>query len=621
MRNSVACTLFPEAQRNDSRGDATTLSFLGDTPTHWPEVPTATVRQNNILNCNRGAGSERNGFSLRTMIMITAVSVLLAAAGTATTICTLEDCRHIFSRKHSNYQNQSSPCDARWDRGGLASPSQSEVASEARGAGAANKPDTERLSGTEKAPSTSTPSPNAVEASLFAGGQPMPKQQASMQEMMESTSTGHGDTWQVVHNGFLMVRSDSCLYCKVIGMKDRCIMVRGQREGDWIRLLYEPGYMLAVANGSALLQRSAVSYSRIHMGTCAEKGLYPITDDTSCVAAALAIGFPDLAVQVIKETGKPEGCYMLGLTLWMSVNPKNKGQGVMGRRQPLCSSRPAPVADPCQKLPAKPSSPSPAASTQKQESSSHPGRHTLYCFSVIQPDSYEIKLMTVQLENSASIFKCDGSAILSVGRELKVGPKWRSIPVPGSSTPKAGDSNLIAELSMTYMRAWDVLLAKGTIWSYTWTAKVDSSAVFFPNRLLKRLESFLRSTDEPGEQLFAQSCDSKQGPSGSVAIYSREALRSYQKGNAHCKSKLSWQKWSNSLFMQNCFHLLGLNNKQDMEAIKSIFGTGPCHPTSCRDKSQVSFNGFKKARDYLSCFEQANEDDLDGLWKTDTVQA
>lgn len=559
-------------------------------------------------------------------MMITGFSVLLAAAGTATTICTLQDCRHIFSG-HLESHNQSSPCDVRWDKSGLANPSPSKKASKVRGAtvgaGAINKPGT--ISSTSPMPprnpnvvEASPPSnPNAVEASLFAGGKPT--HQASAKA---SRSADDGDTWQVVHDGFLMVRSDACLYCKVIGMKDRCIMVSGHREGEWIRLRYEPGYMLVAANGSALLQKSDVSYHKIHGGTCVEHGLYPITDDISCEAAALAIGFPDLAVQVMQETAKPEGCYMLGLTLWMSVNPQNKGHGVIGHRQPLCSSRPAPVADPCQKIPKhNPSAPLLAAPTRTQENSSHSGRHTLFCFSLIQPDTYELKLMTVQLENSASIFRCDGSAILSVGRELKVGPRWKTIPVPGSSAPQntaAGTS--VANLSMTYIRAWDLLLQKGTLWSYTWTAKVESSAVFFPNRLLKRLGSFIR-IEEPGEQLFTQSCDSRQGSSGAVAIYSREILRTYQRGHARCKSELTWHKWSNAYFMQKCFHLLGLNGKQDMETIKSIFGTGTCHPRSCRDKSQVSFNGFTKASTYLTCFEQANQEDTDGLWKMDTVEA
>jgi len=611
MRNTVACGLLPESHRNDPRGDASTLSFLGETPAPWPEVPTSTIR------CSRTTPSDRSSFSLRTMIMITGVSVLLAAAGTATTICTLQDCRHMFSA-HA----QSSPCDVRWDRAGLANPSPSKKPSEARGTamgvGAINKP------GTKSSMSLMSPqSPNAVEASLFAGGKPI--QQDIVQASTEaSSSPDDGNTWQVVHDGFLMVRSDSCLYCKVIGMKDRCIMVSGEKEGDWIRLLYEPGYMLAVANGSALLQKSEVSYSKIHHGTCAEHGLYPIMDDISCEAAALAIGFPDLAVQVMHEAAKPEGCYMLGFTLWMSVNPQNKGHGVMGHRQPLCSSRPTPVADPCQKVPKlNPSSEWPAAPAQKQESSSHAGRHTLFCFSLIQPDTYDIKLMTVQLENSASIFRCDGSAVLSVGRELKVGPRWRTIPVPSSSAPqnlKAGASNLIANLSMTYMRAWDLLLEKGTLWSYAWTAKVDSSAVFFPDRLLKHLESFLR-INEPGEQSFTQSCDSRQGLSGAVAIYSREALRTYHSGNAHCKSELMWYSWSNAQFMRKCFRMLGLNSNQDMEATTSIFGTGTCHPSSCRDRSQVSFNGFKTASTYMTCFEQAQEEDMEGLWKMDTVDA
>jgi len=596
--------------------DASTLVLLAEFPTTPREVPTGNVRWVHV------AGSERSSFSLRTMIMITGVLVLLAAAGTATIICTHPDCRHICS-VHAGFRwdwgglANPSPSKAAsgargttvWDLCGLANPSLSKAASGARGttvgAGAVNK------RGTTFSTSLMSPrNPNAVEASLYAGG--FPSQQGIRPASDEaSSSADDSNTWQVVHNSFLKVRNDSCLNCKVIGTKDRCIMVHGHREGDWIRLLYEPGYMLAVANGRALLEKSEVSYSRIPRGTCAEHGLYPITDDISCEAAALAVGFPDLAVQVMHDAANHEGCYTLGFKLWMN-------------RQPLCSSNPTPIADACQKrAKLNPSSPWPAAPTQKQKHSSHSGRHTLFCFSLIQPDTYELKLMTVQMENSASIFRCDGSAVLSVGRELKVGPRWRTIPVPISSAPqkiRAGASSLTAKIRMTYIRAWDLLLEKGTLWSYTWTAKVDSSAVFFPNRLLKRLESFL-PINEPVEHLFTQSCDSRQGPSDAVAIYSREALRSYQSGNARCRSELTWHKWSNAYFMQKCFQMLGLNSTQDTEATKSIFGTGTCHPSSCRDRSQVSFNGFKKASTYMACFEQATEEIMEGLWKIDTVEA
>jgi len=328
MRNSVACRLHPESHEeyppDDATGDASTRLLLPKTLTIWPEAPTATI--GNIHLARGVAGSKRNGFSLKTTMMITGVSVLLAAAGTATTICTL---------------SKRSP-----------SKTASKVKGTTVGAGVINKPGTK-----SSASPMSQQNPNAAGASLLAGGQSF--LQGSVRASAEANSSADDrNTWQVVVSS--TVRSDSCLNCKAIGMKDRCIMVSGRREGDWIRLLSEPGYMLAVANGSALLQKSEVSYSIIRRGTCAEHGLYPITDDISCKAAARSIGFPDLDIQVIRETPKPEGCHMLGFTLWMSINPQNKGHGVMGHRQPLCSSCPTPVADPCQKIPKlKPSSPKP----------------------------------------------------------------------------------------------------------------------------------------------------------------------------------------------------------------------------------------------------------------------
>jgi hypothetical protein len=424
-----------------------------------------------------------------------------------------------------------------------------------------------------------------------------------------------------------MVRSANSTGSKVIGMKARCIMVIGEQDGDWVRLAHEPGFMLmSKKDGTSMLAKSPVGYSRLREGTCADQGLHVIVDSASCTAAALAMGFPDAKAQLIEDADKPEGCYMLGDSLWLSINNANKGVGAQSGREPLCSTQPEPILEPCRSFrTVQEVEPRNSTVETSNRDVALQRRHALFCFSVIEPQSYEIELLTVQMENSASIFRCDESTVLSVGRELAVGSMWRTVAIPrptDSALQAVSPSNALLatrsyvqklEAMLMYMEAWNLLMKKGTLWEYDWTVKVASDAVFLPDRLLKRLE---RVTVGPvsGQRLhFVQDCRSTERDQGSIDVFSNAAVRVFEEGEARCKRELTWNSWSHSYFMTQCLQLLGIAGPLP-QASDNIFGSGPCHPSSCTDPSRVSFYGFKDADGYVKCMEKANEEDLEDLW-------
>merc|ERR550532_120816 len=115
-------------------------------------------------------------------------------------------------------------------------------------------------------------------------------------------------------------------------MKAKCVMVSGRQEGSWLKLAHEPGYMLIAGNGHALLRKAEVDYHMISSGTCSQNGFHVINDLNSCEGAATALGFQDVKANVLLEPGFPEGCYVLGGALWLSMSPANTGRGAEGAR-------------------------------------------------------------------------------------------------------------------------------------------------------------------------------------------------------------------------------------------------------------------------------------------------
>jgi len=556
---------------------------------------------------------------LRTLVVSAGLGAVLLVASTAATICVVEGCGR-GSQASSNglgvgqkyNANSSSPCSASWrETSGLdASSVQQEPAATTR----APLPQSQDTKGT-----------GMVEASLFLG-----KKRTGLGTTVVDVNRGPA-TWQVVHHGFLMVRSANSTGSKVIGMKARCIMVVGERDGDWVRLAREPGFMLiSKDDGTSMMAESPVGYSRLREGTCADRGLHVISDSASCKAAALAMGFPDATAQMIQDPDKPEGCYMLGDSLWLSINEANNGQGAKGGREPLCSTQPEPILEPCRSFRTvqeveRTKNTTPATPERKPDVAMQ-AKHKLFCFSLIEPESYEIELLTVQMENSASIFRCDSSTVLSVGTELSVGSMWRTVAIPrpsDSALQAVAPSNALLatqayvqtlEATLMYQEAWALLMKKGTLWEYDWTVKVASDAVFLPDRLLKRLEGV---TVGPitGQQLhFVQDCRSEERKRGSIDVFSNAAMRIFQQGETRCKRELTWHAWSHSYFMTRCFRLLGILGPGS-QVSDNIFGAGPCHPSSCDDPSRVSFYGFRDADQYVKCMESANEEDLEDLWE------
>jgi len=96
----------------------------------------------------------------------------------------------------------------------------------------------------------------------------------------------------------------------------------------------------------------SAQFQRIASGRCAELGWLPIQTRGVCEAAARHLGLPSTHAFVTHLPNKPEGCYYFNSsvdgteTLWLSTNPRNRGEGAMaledGSREPLCRAQTTP---------------------------------------------------------------------------------------------------------------------------------------------------------------------------------------------------------------------------------------------------------------------------------------
>jgi len=430
-------------------------------------------------------------------------------------------------------------------------------------------------------------------------------------------------TWQVTHSGFSNVRSGKHLFNRVIGMKASCLMFIARREGNWIRLLHEPGFMLISLRGQPLLQESNVRYSKITDGKCSDLGLHPVVNKTACEAAALALGLPDTSVNMVKEPKRPEGCYIVGGGLFLSVNPANEGRGATFGHEPICSSQAPGVLDPCLRAEEKREA---AARLKDDESGEEEEEEmmgdipSLFCFSIVRKNGYEEKLLMAQFENTASIFLCDGYKVLTAGGKMVLGQGWNTteIDAPSRGLGKAaGDESMEFENTNTMMQAWSVILRYKKLWDHDWIVKVEPDAVFFPGRFRQYLRR--NSTARHSDKVSFLNCEQLQGPparASSIQVFSQRAMKAYSGGKARCRRALAWKDWEEDVFIERCLQFLGINSL----FARDMVGGAQCWSRSqCSDLSKVAFHNFKSASSYMKCWEDATEAELAKEWRFHTV--
>lgn len=234
----------------------------------------------------------------------------------------------------------------------------------------------------------------------------------------------------------------------------------------------------------------------------------------------------------------------------------------------------------------------------------------LLCFSVVRATGYEPELLDAQFYNKAGIFSCDQHKVFSTGGPVSIG----SIPATEVIAPKdkvgnfqdkgtATDSWLN---TLTFIKAWDMLIEEGHWWTNDWTVKVDPDAVFFPDRLRKKVDAHTGGLN--AQPLWVGNCDRVWHGSkphlklfGSLEVFSRNAVGTYKAWGKTCLNDLPWQGWGEDMYMQECMKKLKVKALNGTD----FLGDNRCYPAPCTDINRVAFHDFKAVKPFFQCWGQS----------------
>jgi len=417
--------------------------------------------------------------------------------------------------------------------------------------------------------------------------------------------------WEVVYDGALNVRAEKDFDADIINTKLEGTIVVGRREGDWLALIREPGYMRMDLEDKVLLRKRVVSYARLTHGSCADAEQFPILDPDTCQNAGFALGYFDTTVGIYHGAlARPEGCYEYQGQLWLSTNAAQIGRGLTGERKPICSSRAYPTTTTTTTTTSTTSSTLTSTTTSRTSTSTTSttwGWPSLFCVSVVRTKGYELPLVQAQQRARCSIFTCDEYSVFSDGgdsEEVGIGPD--GLPIMTIVIPpikeSVGDLHKGATTdswlnTKTFLQVWDLAKKDGKFEKHDWTVKVDPDAVFFPARLRNEMAPH---TQPDGPGLFVMNCD-KYNPIalyGSLEIFSKKALQTYVARQWTCRNDLPWHGWGEDFFMSHCMDRLGLQRVYNFKLI----GDKRCHFAPCSDTSKVVYHDYKGIKPWFTCY-------------------
>merc|ERR1719362_1552778 len=149
-------------------------------------------------------------------------------------------------------------------------------------------------------------------------------------ENVAKATTVKGVEW-VVANYNVKVRQSPSIRSRQLGSKAKGIVVFGKKQGMWLSLIQEIGYVRIELGGTKLLEPREVEYSRVSKGSCGDSGRHAISDPGVCKEASRLLGNKAAGVHIYTgDEARPYGCYIEGSTLWMtasSTNPNDLSDG------------------------------------------------------------------------------------------------------------------------------------------------------------------------------------------------------------------------------------------------------------------------------------------------------
>jgi len=240
-----------------------------------------------------------------------------------------------------------------------------------------------------------------------------------------------------------------------------------------------------------------------------------------------------------------------------------------------------------------------------------PAPDSLFCFSVMNVDSYELSLMRSQLSQGAGIFSCNTWSVFSDRKTwLSPGPPVRieNTVLDIAIQATAGKSTHFLNTDV-FAKAWSMVHKEGKYKSASWTLKVDPDAVLFPDRLRQHVRSIPGYTNNHPKGVFVLNClynDHKYWFFGALEVFSAKALETYFAGSETCMKALDRGELGEDTWMRKCLDILQVDSIKDT----GLLSDGYCNeaPSPCVS-GKVAFHPFKNAEAYFACHNEAKAAD------------
>lgn len=211
---------------------------------------------------------------------------------------------------------------------------------------------------------------------------------------------------------------------------------------------------------------------------------------------------------------------------------------------------------------------------------------SLYCFIVVSWDapaakpfwSTESELVGNIKDNGLSIMQCDGNDFLDGG--MSEVAEWGSF------------SNIDL-----FQDVWKKVQANGRWKDFDWTVKVDSDAVFFPDRLKQHLDK-LRVPQ--GSRVYIENNDYRFNFMGALEVVSNPAMNIWLEQHWNCIH--GKHEGGEDFFMKGCMDGLGVDHMIDHQLLWDKYAAQDVH---CTDGWSAAYHFHKSVLRWRWCYNEA----------------
>jgi len=237
---------------------------------------------------------------------------------------------------------------------------------------------------------------------------------------------------------------------------------------------------------------------------------------------------------------------------------------------------------------------------------------TLFCFALMLPNSYEVRLLAMQHGLKASLFSCDSYKVYSNVSTHVVPSLLTGVVDSNLTCQKGGEFGTVLNTDI-FMAVWKAVIKDGLFLHTSWTVKVDPDAVFFPARLRRVLSIHA----EAPQGVYLNNC--WRGMHGPLEVFSRNAVKAWDAGAKQCirhftKKCSGTCQWGEDMFIDQClWKVLKVRRDNVYDVLIEDHCDAPKGWRDCKQKGISAFHPFKSKHAYVRCLANADPEAADAI--------